>query len=245
MSCAIGVVMGQHDVVLQPRCQPQTNHTRRASLGVILPHMPKTGPKSPIALRIESRLNELGLSASAASLKAGLSRYAISNIQKNPKSKPRGHTLEQLARALEVSPDYILTGREDAFGTKERRKVPILTWVSAGRMAREEGQQDIIGDTDAADLDPRGQWIALRVEGDSMDRISPPGSLIFVNLADRRLVTNACYIITNGDGEATYKRFRANPARFEPVSTNPAHEPIFPDGDPVVLGRVRRSIIDM
>lgn len=112
-------------------------------------------------------------------------------------------------------------------------------------MARDEGQQDIIGEADAADLDPKGQWIALRVDGDSMDRISPPGSLIFVNLADRRLVTNACYIITNADGEATYKRFRASPPRFEPVSTNPAHEPIFPDGEPVVLGRVRRSIIDM
>jgi len=207
--------------------------------------MPKDGPKSPIALRIESRLKELRLSASAASLKAGLSRYAISNISKNPNSKPRGHTLEQLARVLEVSSDYILTGRGGTPSTKDLQRVPILSWVSAGQMARDEGQQDIIGEADAADLDPKGQWIALRVDGDSMDRISPPGSLIFVNLLDRRLVTNACYIITNADGEATYKRFRANPPRFEPVSTNPAHEPIFPDGEPVVLGRVRRSIIDM
>ena len=207
--------------------------------------MPKAGPKSPIALRIESRLKELGLSASAASSKAGLSRFAISNIYKNPNSKPRGETLQQLARVLEVSSDYILTGRGDAPSAKDSRRVPVLSWVSAGQMARDEGQQDIIGEADAADLDIKGQWIALRVEGDSMDRISPPGSLIFVNLADRRLVTNACYIITNGDGEATYKRFRANPPRFEPVSTNPAHEPIFPDGDPVVLGRVRRSVIDM
>ena len=112
-------------------------------------------------------------------------------------------------------------------------------------MARDDAQQEPIGEIDASDLDPKGQWIALRVQGDSMDRISPPGSVIFVNLRDKRLVTNACYIITNGDGEATYKRFRANPPRFEPVSTNPAHEPIFPDGEPAVIGRVRRSFIDM
>lgn len=217
--------------------QPHRSRVRK-------PRMSKAREKSAIALRIESRLKELKLSASAASVKAGLSRYAISNIQKKPALIPRGHTLTHLARVLEVSPDYLLSGRGDAPST-ERRHVPILTWVSAGAMARDDTQQDAIGEVEAADLDFRGHWIALRVDGDSMDRISPPGSLIFVNLADRRLVTNACYIITNGDGEATYKRFRSNPPRFEPVSTNPAHEAIFPDGEPTVLGRVRRSMIDM
>ena len=123
--------------------------------------------------------------------------------------------------------------------------VPILTWVSAGALALEDGQQDIIGEIDMSGLDPRGRWIALRVEGDSMDRISPPGSLIFVNLNDRRLVTNACYVIANDGGAATYKRFRANPPRFEPVSTNQAHDPIYPDGEPSVIGRVRRTLLEM
>lgn len=213
--------------------------------GVKLPRMPKSGPKSPIAIRIESRLRELKLSASAASLKAGLSRFAISNIQKNPESIPRGQTLVQLAQALDVTPEYLLTGKGEVPVGGAGRRIPILTWVSAGSMARDDGQQDTIGQVDAGDLPERGQWIALRVEGDSMDRISPPGSVIFVDLRDRRLVTNACYIIANGDGEATYKRFRANPPRFEPVSTNPAHEAIFPDGEPAVIGRVRRSLIDM
>lgn len=156
-----------------------------------------------------------------------------------------GRQSGKYADAFRVSEGWLLTGEGDGPGSIPSKRVPILTWVSAGQMARDDGQQDIIGETDAADLDPKGQWIALRVDGDSMDRISPPGSLIFVNLNDRRLVTNACYIITNGDGEATYKRFRASPPRFEPVSTNPVHEPIFPDGEPVVLGRVRRSVLEM
>lgn len=29
------------------------------------------------------------------------------------------------------------------------------------------------------------------------------------------------------------------PMRFEPVSFNPRHEPIFPDNDPIVVGKVR------
>ena len=218
---------------------------RRHGRGVKLPRMAKRSAKSPIALRIEGRLAELGLSASAASLKAGLSRFAISNIQKNPNSVPRGQTLLVLAQVLDTTPEYLLTGHGDAPENPVNRRVPVVTWVSAGRMGRDESQQDVIGYVPGGDLDIKGHWIALRVEGDSMDRISPPGSTIFVNLADRRLVPNACYIITNGDDEATYKRFRASPARFEPVSTNPVHEAIFPDGEPAVVGRVRRSIIDM
>jgi SOS-response transcriptional repressor LexA len=87
--------------------------------------------------------------------------------------------------------------------------------------------------------------LALRVVGDSMDRISPPDSIIFVNRADRRLVANGCSVIATPDGEATYKRYRPSPDRFEPVSVNPAHEPFFPDGMPKIVGRVRKSILDM
>lgn len=241
----MGVGMGRQNVVLQPHCQPQTNHMASRSVGVKTPRMAKSGHRSAIARRIEERLAVLGLSASAASAKAGLSRFAISNIQKNPNSVPRGQTLLQLAEVLGTTPEFLLTGQSETRGDVVKLRIPLITWVSAGAMARDVGQQDIIGETEAVGLDPRGKWIALRVDGDSMDRISPPGSVIFVNLADRRLVPNACYIIVNGDSEATYKRFRANPPRFEPVSTNPAHEPIFPDGEPAVIGRVRRSTIEM
>ena len=156
-----------------------------------------------------------------------------------------GRQSRKYADAFRVSEGWLLTGEGEGPGSVQLGRIPILTWVSAGAVALEDGQQDIIGETDMSGLDPRGRWIALRVEGDSMDRISPPGSLIFVNLNDRRLVTNACYIIANDGGAATYKRFRANPPRFEPVSTNPAHEPIFPDGEPAVIGRVRRTVLEM
>jgi len=124
--------------------------------------------------------------------------------------------------------------------------VPRLSWVSAGAL-RPHVQITELGEwptVPAAGLPP-GDWIALEVEGDSMDRISPPGSLILVNRRDRKLVANACYVIADDEGEATYKRFRPSPARFEPVSTNPRHEPLYPDNEPVIIGRVRRSIIDM
>ena len=76
--------------------------------------------------------------------------------------------------------------------------VPIVSWVSAG----EFGSQDTVVNLSdyptipATDLE-EGEWIALRVDGPSMNKISPPDSIIFVNLRDKRLVTNGCYVIAD------------------------------------------------
>lgn len=125
--------------------------------------------------------------------------------------------------------------------------VPIVSWVTAGTMVSQSGvaEYDDHKKLYFAGL-PDGDWIALEVEGDSMDRISPPGSIILVNRRERQLVANACYVIANEMGETTYKRFRPSPRRMEPVSTNPVHEPIYIDqGEPEIIGRVRHSILSM
>jgi SOS-response transcriptional repressor LexA len=79
-----------------------------------------------------------------------------------------------------------------------------------------------------------------------MDRISPPDSTIFVDRRDKLLVPNGLYVIADTDGNATYKRFRPGPPkRFEPVSSNKDLEPLFPDNDPMIVGRVKRTQLDM
>lgn len=158
-----------------------------------------------------------------------------------------------------VSLEWLLTGRGDPRPRPASTRqvddqpgisAPLISWVSAGALKT----PDAVIDLDDAErvyapgLDPKGDWIALRVEGDSMDRISPPESLIFVDRKDRRLVTNACYVIADVEGgEATYKRFRSNPDRWEPVSTNTAHEAMFPAKGhaPVIIGRVKKTVLDM
>lgn len=125
---------------------------------------------------------------------------------------------------------------------------PLISWVSAGALL----QPDTVTHFDdepmvyAPDLDPSGDWVALRVDGDSMNRISPHDSIIFVNRNDKRLVPNACYVIGDGNGGATYKRFRP-PNRWEPVSTNEEHKPfVLPVGvEPDIIGRVRKTILSM
>lgn len=91
-----------------------------------------------------------------------------------------------------------------------------------------------------------GEFFALRVEGDAMDRISPAGSVIVVNRAERGLAENRFYIF-GARGDTTYKRWHAAPPHLAPFSTNPKHEPIFLNRrkDVDVIGRVRRTVLDL
>lgn len=127
-------------------------------------------------------------------------------------------------------------------------RAPLIAWVSAGAMRGNDLSDEQLGVVSAFGLPP-GDWIALRVEGDSMDRISPPGSIIFVNRKDKRLVGNALYVIDDGEGNATYKRFRPGKTgprfRFEPVSANADLDALFPENEPTIIGRVRRTMLDM
>lgn len=128
--------------------------------------------------------------------------------------------------------------------TTPAQNIPLVSWVSAGALARDDVADEQLGKIIVSDL-PKGDWIALRVEGTSMDRISPPESIIFIDRSDKRLVSNALYVIDDGEGNATYKRYRPGPPpRFEPVSTDASHEPIFFENEPLIIGRVRRSLIN-
>ena len=127
--------------------------------------------------------------------------------------------------------------------------VPLISWVSAGEFSEIISSDEIHDAPHVATfgLPQDGDWVAFSVEGDSMDRISPPESVIFVNMQDKELVPNACYIISDDEGALTYKRYRPDPDRFEPVSVNSEHQPIFVSSGagPEVIGRVRRSLLSM
>lgn len=158
--------------------------------------------------------------------------------------------LPEIARALGVSV-YDLDENyapEDGTGVIS---APLISWVSAGAFRKPEVPVSDLSSSDKAftlGLDPEGEWIALKVEGDSMDLISPPESIVFVNLKDRRLVANACYVIADEEGGSTYKRYRPDPARWEPVSANKKdHDTFYVKGDrgPRVIGRVKRTVLDL
>lgn len=220
-----------------------------------------TGMLKDVLFRIDKRLAAVGLSESAAAKKAGLSDSAIRNMRRAVEKDPRktggvtSGTLSKLAPVLKTSVSWLLeeSGPEAIDGPIIDHafiQAKLISWVSAGALLQPESA--VADDLEyapivyAPDLDPDGDWVALRVDGDSMNRISPHDSIIFVNRKDRRLVPNACYIIGDGEGGATYKRYRP-PNTWEPVSTNDSHKPfVLPSGmEPDIIGRVRKTILAM
>ncbi|WP_244484510.1 helix-turn-helix transcriptional regulator [Mesorhizobium sp. Root552] len=125
-------------------------------------------------------------------------------------------------------------------------RVPMVSWVSAGELSDQAAVIDLSEyPTIAVSRLPPSRWIALRVDGPSMNKISPPDSLIFVDVNDKRLVTNACYVICDETGAATYKRYRPNEdPPFQPASYEDVPPPKL-EGAITVIGRVKRSMIDM
>lgn len=117
------------------------------------------------------------------------------------------------------------------------RSVPLIGFASAGKWR------------EAVDM-PRGRMIlpqhvsgarafAVETEGDSMNRVIPPGSWIVADPDDKVLVNRRIYLIQNADHEVTVKRYMSAPARFEPDSDNPEHKPfLVGDCEFSVLGRI-------
>lgn len=129
-------------------------------------------------------------------------------------------------------------------------QIPLLDTVTAGKLKAPSSQipMDDVPLLAFADLG-RGDWFALKVEADadSMDRVSPPGSTLLINKADRELRSGRCYIFSV-DGETTYKMWQdGDPAYLAPFSTNPSHKPIFIRRKRAfdVIGRVKRTVLDL
>lgn len=157
---------------------------------------------------------------------------------------------KKYARAFKVNLNWLQFGAGNALDPDELpasvADVPKISWVSAGQLSEQAPITDFSEFPTVAALDlPDGEWIALEVEGNSMNKISPPGSIIFVNLRDKRLAPNALYVVADETGAATYKRYRPNDdPPFQPASYEDVPPPEF-QGAVTIVGRVRRSIIEM
>lgn len=147
----------------------------------------------------------------------------------------RAGFLNQKARDILVTmgEGHQLTVEEDPI-----QYVPLISWIEAGELADvADPYEPGTAEERIAMQYRRGSLIALTVRGQSMNREAPEGSTIIVDYEDRDLVSGKLYVFKTEDGEASFKRYRDNPDRFEPVSTE-EHETIFPDGDWFVVGRV-------
>lgn len=161
----------------------------------------------------------------------GLPSARISEI-KNGTRRIQQHEMHTLAQFLGL-------GEAESDNVEESNVVfvPVIGIASAGawREAINVPQYHI------PRLKVRGQNQAFAVEvyGDSMDKIMQHGSWAIIDPDQTNLYPGRVYLIMNGDGEATIKRYRESPARFEPDSHNLDHQPIIMGSHAInVIGRV-------
>ena len=136
-----------------------------------------------------------------------------------------------IARVLSVPPGELLVPGEPSL-----REVPVLGAVAAGqwRDAIEHADEHI-----AIPATVHGtNLFALRIAGDSIDRIVPDGGLVVVNPEDFELRDGRLYVVANGSHETTIKQYRMAPPALLPVSNNPEHAPIMIGREPfMTIGR--------
>lgn len=215
--------------------------------------MDKAEIAKDLGVRIKEAREAHGWSQTDLAEKAAVTRGAVGQWETG-ESAPG--TINLILTALETG--YALEWLATARGPKEPQKaqppaqrglkqVPLISWVSAGRLADADSQIPVDeAKRIAMDDLGRGEFFALRVEGDSMDVWSPDGSIIVVNRADRALVPGKPYVFAVR-GETTYKRWQSEPASLEPNSWNRVHRPIYirRKSDFEVVGRVKRTILDL
>lgn len=206
--------------------------------------------KSPLVQRVERRLAELSLGPVEATQGVdGLERNYIRDLLENKKRSFSQAKAPLVAQALHWTVHDLMGDAAPPSGRRDRLiRVPLLDTVTAGKLAVPMSQIPVedVPLLAFADLG-RGEFFALMVEGSSMDRLSPEGSVIVVNRADKTLVNGKCYVF-NHRGETTFKRWQGGePAYLEPWSTDPRHTPIFikKKRDLEVVGRVKRTVLDL
>lgn len=204
---------------------------------------------------LDAAMKKAGIGSTELARLIGNSKQNVTRWAKQSRALPP-HIADEIAPILKKTAAELLLVDADAEKKGSIRKrivsVPLLDTITAGKL-KSPASQIPVEDVPLlafADLG-RGEWFALKVDergdGDSMDRVSPPGSTIIVNKADRELRSGRCYVFSI-DGETTYKMWQdGDPPYLAPYSTNPHHKPIFVKRrrDFDVIGRVKRTVLDL
>lgn len=205
--------------------------------------------------RIASRRREIGLSQVALAKKTGVSGTSVSKWESGL-NQPKGRYLNELAAALGVSVEWLLTGKggandpAPAFDVNvepavipQGRRVPILSYVQAGQW-REVCEQATAFDGNVeyvsagVDIGPCGFGLWLR--GDSMTPLFNEGDLVIID-PDEHPRPGDYVVATNGSNEATFKKYRARgeyengQPRFELVPLNEDHETLSTDHTQIII----------
>ena len=206
-----------------------------------------------IAGRLRAKMADAELNESQLGKKSAVPQPTINRILSGESESPRMSTIGKLAKALKVSPEWLMYGTgEEAFdsnietatGPNRYYEYPEVSWVQAG-VAAEAMVLFSVGDFVAmhpsdAWAGPNGFW--LKVRGPSMTSSNgmsfSEGMLILV--APGSDVESGQYVVAKltDTNEATFKQFIWDSGKAYLKPLNPAFPTVEVDDTWSVVGRV-------
>lgn len=180
-----------------------------------------------------------GLTIGQLSAYTGLNSGFISQVETGKRNTPKIETLDRIAKGLRISHEEILKmagivenipNELTISSTPSTVSIPIYGRISAGYP--EGAKEDIEGDIDVpnriSNRYSSDELIALRVNGESMNKVIPNGAVAILAKIDKCEITNddICGVIIDGEA-ATLKHVYQYPdrIRFEPDSWLPNFKP--------------------
>ncbi len=163
--------------------------------------------------------------------------------------QPSFEVLEKLATYFGVTTDYLLGRSTDISHTTPRKgvRIPVYGNVAAGVpiLAIENYDSDDPDDWEEIDekMAANGEYIALRIKGDSMEPKISTGDVVIVRLQPDAETGDIVVAMVNGD-EATVKKLKKRPEGILLIPSNPKYEPMFYTNEDIenlpvrILGRV-------
>ncbi|CAK1244829.1 SOS-response transcriptional repressor LexA (RecA-mediated autopeptidase) (LexA) [Fructobacillus fructosus] len=192
--------------------------------------------KEEFGNNIRDLRKEKGFSIRQLALQSGVSNPFLSQVENARRSIPKPSTLEKIAHGLRVDKSVIfkMAGIVDNIpnnianeltisSTPSTVSIPIYGRISAGYP--EGAKEDIDGEIDVpnriSNRYSSDELIALRVNGESMNKVIPNGAVAILAKIDKCDITNGdiCGVIIDGEA-ATLKHVYQYPdrIRFEPDS---------------------------
>lgn len=164
----------------------------------------------------------------------GISQGALSGWE-NGRYEPDIKSLSKMAELFDITVDELL-GREVSFpdkGNHPRKsgiRIPVYGDTAAGIpiLAIEDYDSDDPDDWEeiTEEMARSGDYIALRIKGDSMEPRMKTGDIVIVRLQPNIETGELAIVRINGDS-ATCKKIKKSPEGLWLISFNPNYEPMF------------------
>lgn len=167
---------------------------------------------------------------------AGISELSIVLYEKG-KRKPRVDVLSKIAKALDISLEYLLSEKEeniDKNSLKFVKRVPVIAKIPAG-FPENIPADNIIEYVYLPDI-PQESFICI-VKGDSMSPTLKDGDYI-IFIPTKAVYNGDIVIVTNEWGEIMVKRYREKNGEKFLVSDNPEYPTFKPNSEYKIIGKV-------